>query len=64
MVLCIEPMLMTDSDEYYVKSNDWTVISKNHKLTCHYEHMVLVTSDGFEILTQTNVEMADKLLKY
>ena len=64
MVLCIEPMLMTDSDKYYVKSNGWTIVSKNHKLTCHYEHMVLVTSDGFEILTQTNVEMADKLLKY
>jgi methionyl aminopeptidase len=52
MVLCIEPMLMTDSDDYYIDpKNKWTVVSTNHKLTCHWEHMVLVTNDGYEILT-------------
>jgi len=36
MVICIEPMLMTKSDKYYVdQKNNWTVIAKNHKLTCH-----------------------------
>lgn len=55
MVLCIEPMLLTDSDKHIVdKSNHWTVYSKNHKLTCHYEHMVLVTNTGYEILTLSN----------
>jgi methionyl aminopeptidase len=34
MILCIEPMLMTDSDEYYTESNN-TVVARNHKLTCH-----------------------------
>lgn len=53
MVLCIEPMLMTNSFEYYVDpKNKWTVYSKNHELTCHWEHMVLVTKDGCEILTE------------
>ena len=52
MVLCIEPMLLTNSDQYYVDPyNDWTVISCNHQLTCHCEHMVLVTDDGCEVLT-------------
>lgn len=52
MVICIEPMLMTDSDEYIVdESNHWTVSAKNGKLTCHEEHMVVVTEDGYEILT-------------
>jgi methionyl aminopeptidase len=51
MVLCIEPMLMTGTDQYFIDKNDWTVISKNRKLTCHWEHMVLVTKDGYEILT-------------
>jgi methionyl aminopeptidase len=36
MTLCIEPMLMTDTNKHYIdKQNHWTVISKNHKLTCH-----------------------------
>jgi len=51
MTLCIEPMLMTGSDEYTTDKNGWTIRSKNHKLTCHWEHMVLVTEFGCEILT-------------
>ena len=47
---------MTDSDKYGIKPNKWTVYAKNHKLTCHYEHMVLVTSLGSEILTLTEIE--------
>lgn len=53
MVLCVEPMLMTGGHEYYIDSkNEWTVYSSNHKLTCHWEHMVLVTDQGCEILTE------------
>jgi len=51
MTLCIEPMLMTGSDEYYTEKNGWTIVSKNKKLTCHWEHMVLVTDNGYKILT-------------
>lgn len=52
MVLCIEPMLMTDSDEYVVDAeNGWTVSARNGKLTCHEEHMVLVTELGCRVLT-------------
>ncbi|MDR2369721.1 MAG: type I methionyl aminopeptidase [Mycoplasmataceae bacterium] len=52
MTLCIEPMLMTGSDAYFIDPVDqWTVKSKNHQLTCQWEHMVLVTTDGCEVLT-------------
>lgn len=53
MVICIEPMILTDKKDYYIdKKNKWSVISKNHKLTCHWEHMILITKDGNEILTE------------
>lgn len=52
MTICIEPMLMSGSDEYFIDpTNQWTVIAKNKQLTCHHEHMVLVTKNGCEILT-------------
>lgn len=52
MVICIEPMLMIDSDEYVVDpNNNWTVSSANGKITCHEEHMVVVTEQGCEVLT-------------
>lgn len=53
MVICIEPMILTNSDEYYIsKKDNWSVIAKNHELTCHWEHMVLVTEKGYEVLTE------------
>lgn len=53
MVICIEPMILTGSNEYFIDPNDqWSVIAKNRLITCHWEHMVLVTKDGFEILTE------------
>lgn len=53
MVICIEPMILTGSDKYYIdKKDNWSVVSKNRKLTCHWEHMVLVTENGYEILTE------------
>lgn len=53
MVLCIEPMLLTNTHGYYIDpKNHWTVYSDNHELTCHWEHMVLVTDQGCEILTE------------
>jgi len=52
MVICIEPMLMIDSDEYVIDpNNNWTVSSANGKLTCHEEHMVVVTENGCEVIT-------------
>lgn len=52
MVICIEPMIMTKSNKYIIdKNNNWSVISKNKKLTSHWEHMVLITNDGCEVLT-------------
>lgn len=52
MILCIEPMIFTKSNDYYLSNDKWSIISSNHLLTCHWEHMVLVTKDGYEILTE------------
>lgn len=52
MVLAIEPMVHAGKDETLVLSDDWTVVSKDGSLTAHYEHTVVVTESGFEILTK------------
>ncbi len=46
MVFCLEPMILTDSKEYYIDDNHWNVYSANGLLTCHTEHMFVVTKDG------------------
>lgn len=52
MVICIEPMLMTESDKYVVNAeNGWTVSAANGRLTCHEEHMLVVTDIGCHVFT-------------
>ncbi|MEE3343204.1 MAG: type I methionyl aminopeptidase [Bacilli bacterium] len=51
MVICIEPMLNLGSADIYVEDDDWTIKTMDGKPAAHYEHTVLVTNDGYEILT-------------
>ena len=51
MTFAIEPMVVTGSWETKVLGDQWTVITKDHGLAAHYEHTVLVTDNGPEILT-------------
>ena len=51
MVIAVEPMLTLGSPSIYIEDNDWTVVTQDHSPSAHYEHTVVVTKDGYEILT-------------
>ena len=51
MVICIEPMLTFGKRYVYVLDDEWTVKTQDGSPAAHYEHTVLVTKDGYEILT-------------
>lgn len=51
MTLCIEPMVLEGKKDIRVLPDGWTAVSKDKKLTAHYENTVVVTSDGVEIIT-------------
>jgi methionyl aminopeptidase len=51
MTFTIEPMLTLGVVSYDVWSDGWTAVTKDHKRTAQFEHTVLVTEDGHEILT-------------
>jgi methionyl aminopeptidase len=52
MTFTIEPMLTLGTIEYDVWPDNWTVVTKDRKRTAQFEHTLLVTDDGAEILTQ------------
>jgi methionyl aminopeptidase len=56
MTICIEPMVHIGKPFTKVLSDNWTVISKDKSLTAHYEHTIVITKDGCEILTTTRQE--------
>ena len=51
MTIAIEPMLNLGSKDIYIEDDDWTVKTIDGKPSAHYENTVLVTKDGYEILT-------------
>ena len=51
MCLAIEPMLHQGRKETKVMSDGWTVKTVDGKLAGHYENTIVITEDGFEILT-------------
>ena len=52
MTICIEPMVLEGRPDVRVLKDGWTVVSKDGKLTAHYENTIAVTKDGYEILTK------------
>lgn len=51
MVLAIEPMVNLGTFEVYVLKDNWTVVTRDAKLSAHYENTVLVTDDEPELFT-------------
>jgi methionyl aminopeptidase len=51
MVLAIEPMVNAGRPDVQVLADGWTAVSKDRSLSAHFEHTVVVTRDGCEILT-------------
>jgi methionyl aminopeptidase len=51
MVIAVEPMLNLGEKYIYEDDNDWTIKTDDGLPSAHFEHTVLVTDDGYEILT-------------
>ncbi len=51
MVFTIEPMLTLGTHEYNMWADGWTVATKDHSITAQFEHTLVVTETGAEILT-------------
>lgn len=52
MTFTIEPMVNAGRHETRLLPDGWTVVTKDHSLSAQWEHTVLVTKTGFEVLTQ------------
>ncbi|HSX00874.1 MAG TPA: M24 family metallopeptidase, partial [Candidatus Saccharimonas sp.] len=52
MTLAIEPMATLGSHEIYLASDNWTIKTDDGSLGAQFEHTVLVTPTGVEVLTK------------
>lgn len=51
MIFTIEPMINQGSAKLKTKKDGWTVVTRDKKLSAQWEHTILVTDDGYEVLT-------------
>lgn len=51
MVLAIEPMLNLGSPNIVILDDNWTIETEDYSPSAHFEHTVVVTDDGYKILT-------------
>ncbi len=56
MTITIEPMLNAGKRHTRLLPDGWTVVTKDHSLSAQWEHTILVTETGHEILTQREEE--------
>ncbi len=52
MVICIEPMINEGAWQINIADNDYTVLTADGSLSAHFEHTIVITEDGPEILTR------------
>ncbi|HEY8364583.1 MAG TPA: type I methionyl aminopeptidase [Haloplasmataceae bacterium] len=52
MTLAIEPMVNQGTKIVRTLPNNWTVVTADKKLCAHFEHTIVITDNGYEILTQ------------
>lgn len=52
MVIAVEPMLNMGTAEVFMLDDDWTIVTGDDLPSAHYEHTVLVTKEGYKILTK------------
>jgi methionyl aminopeptidase len=56
MTFTIEPMINAGKRHVKILPDQWTVVTKDHKLSAQWEHTIMVTSRGAEILTRRGEE--------
>jgi methionyl aminopeptidase len=51
MIFTIEPMINAGKPGIRELADGWTIVTKDHSLSAQWEHTVLVTDNGYEVLT-------------
>ena len=57
MIFTIEPMINAGKRDVRLLPDHWTVVTKDHSLSAQWEHTILVTDTGFEVVTKRAEEV-------
>ncbi len=52
MTFCVEPMVNLGTKRVRILADNWTTVTQDKSMSAHFEHTILVTNEGYEILTK------------
>jgi len=55
MTIAVEPMINAGSHKVKILGDNWTVVTEDGKLSAHFEHTILISETGAEILTNSSL---------
>jgi methionyl aminopeptidase len=58
MTFTIEPMINAGRRDVRLLADGWTVVTKDQSLSAQWEHTILVTRSGYEVLTLSAADLA------
>ena len=64
MIFTIEPMINAGTHKLKVLKDQWTAVTKDRKLSAQWEHTLLVTANGVEVLTLRNDEDLPRVISH
>ena len=64
MCLTIEPMINAGKRHTKILKDNWTVLTKDRSLSAQWEHTLLVTDDGVEILTLREDDTIERMIRH
>lgn len=56
MTICVEPMLNMGTKNVKILRDNWTTVTTDRKYSAHFEHVIAITKDGYDILTKIKEE--------
>lgn len=56
MTFCVEPMINLGTHKVKVLTDNWTTVTQDRKASAHFEHMIVITDTGYDILTTLKKE--------
>ncbi len=62
--IAVEPMLNRGSAEIYLADDDWSVMTADKSNSAHFEHTVVVTKEGYEVITKLRTEEEIQQFKF
>lgn len=56
MTFCVEPMFNLGTKHVKILRDNWTTVTTDRKYSAHFEHTIVITKDGYDILTKLKEE--------